>query len=106
MRSSNRSRRNAGLGSLANCQASTSGSSRLHRAGSVTRVPALGRLSTSPLAERMRNASRSADRDRSRWWLNSLRSEEGGVGKDGVITCRSRWAPVHEKKKKKVNKLQ
>src|SRR3546814_14769361 len=29
------------------------------------------------------------------------RSEERRVGKEGVSTCRSRWAPEHEKKKKK-----
>src|SRR3546814_13099147 len=27
------------------------------------------------------------------------RSEERGVGKECVSTCRARWAPVHEKKK-------
>src|SRR3546814_14216759 len=29
------------------------------------------------------------------------RSEERRVGKECVSTCRSRWAPYHEKKKKK-----
>src|SRR3546814_14950975 len=29
-----------------------------------------------------------------------LRSEESRVGKEGVSTCRSRWSPYHEKKKK------
>src|SRR3546814_12980389 len=29
------------------------------------------------------------------------RSEERRVGKEGVRTCRSRWAPYHTKKKKK-----
>src|SRR3546814_19735857 len=29
------------------------------------------------------------------------RAEERRVGKEGVSTCRSRWAPVHKKKKKK-----
>src|SRR3546814_16844420 len=29
------------------------------------------------------------------------RSEERRVGKEGVSTCRSRWSPYHEKKKKK-----
>src|SRR3546814_14116048 len=28
-----------------------------------------------------------------------VRSEEGRVGKEGVSTCRSRWAPDHKKKK-------
>src|SRR6188474_3596038 len=28
-----------------------------------------------------------------------LRSEERRVGKECVTTCRSRWAPAHEKKK-------
>src|SRR3546814_16930997 len=28
------------------------------------------------------------------------RSEERRVGKEGVSTCRSRWSPYHEKKKK------
>src|SRR3546814_12670316 len=28
----------------------------------------------------------------------SARSEERRVGKEGVSTCRSRWAPYHEKK--------
>src|SRR3546814_12146475 len=32
------------------------------------------------------------------------RSEERRVGKEGVSTCRSRWAPDHEKKKKTRNK--
>src|SRR3546814_13512931 len=31
------------------------------------------------------------------------RSEERRVGKEGVSTCRSRWSPNHEKKKKKNN---
>src|SRR3546814_17189207 len=30
-----------------------------------------------------------------------LRSEERRVGKECVSTCRSRWSPYHEKKKKK-----
>src|SRR3546814_11571890 len=29
------------------------------------------------------------------------RSEERRVGKEGVSTCRFRWSPYHEKKKKK-----
>src|SRR3546814_13766761 len=33
--------------------------------------------------------------------LRPLRSEERRVGKEGVSTCRSRWEPYHEKKKKK-----
>src|SRR3546814_20040816 len=31
----------------------------------------------------------------------SIRSEERRVGKECVSTCRSRWSPVHEQKKKK-----
>src|SRR3546814_10217937 len=31
------------------------------------------------------------------------RSEESRVGKECVSTCRSRWAPDHEKKKKRKN---
>src|SRR3546814_12990273 len=31
------------------------------------------------------------------------RSEERRVGKECVCTCRSRWSPVHKKKKKKTN---
>src|SRR3546814_12722684 len=35
-----------------------------------------------------------------------LRSEERRVGKECVSTCRSRWSPYHEKKKKKkTNKM-
>src|SRR3546814_19919863 len=30
-----------------------------------------------------------------------VRSEERRVGKECVSTCRSRWSPYHEKKKKK-----
>src|SRR3546814_11233434 len=30
----------------------------------------------------------------------SMRSEERRVGKECVSTCRSRWSPYHEKKKK------
>src|SRR3546814_12635268 len=32
------------------------------------------------------------------------RSEERRVGKECVSTCRSRWSPYHEKKKKKETK--
>src|SRR3546814_19419786 len=32
------------------------------------------------------------------------RSEERRVGKEGVRTCRSRWAPYHSKKKKSKKK--
>src|SRR3546814_19387617 len=32
------------------------------------------------------------------------RSEERRVGKECVSTCRSRWSPYHEKKKKKIRK--
>src|SRR3546814_16424437 len=35
---------------------------------------------------------------------NADRSEERRVGKEGVRTCRSRWAPSHKKKKKKKKK--
>src|SRR3546814_15875720 len=38
----------------------------------------------------MRDAVKGADR-----------SEERGVGKECVSTCRSRWSPLHEKKKHK-----
>src|SRR3546814_15335972 len=31
---------------------------------------------------------------------NAARSEERRVGKECVSTCRSRWSPYHEKKKK------
>src|SRR3546814_20797307 len=33
-----------------------------------------------------------------------VRSEERRVGKECVSTCRSRWSPYNEKKKKKINK--
>src|SRR3546814_17952849 len=36
--------------------------------------------------------------------LYACRSEEGRVGKAGVSTCRSRWVPLHLKKKKKKSK--
>jgi hypothetical protein len=58
IRNSYRPLRNSSLGSDSKNQARTSGSSRLQRLRSVTRVPVLGRLSTSPLAARMRMASR------------------------------------------------
>src|SRR3546814_14699064 len=32
----------------------------------------------------------------------AIRSEERRVGKECVSTCRSRWSPYHEKKKKKI----
>src|SRR3546814_15991511 len=32
--------------------------------------------------------------------LAAARSEERGVGKDGVSTCKSRWWPYSEKKKR------
>src|SRR3546814_12876336 len=32
--------------------------------------------------------------------MRTLRSEERRVGKECVSTCRSRWSPYHEKKKK------
>src|SRR3546814_182356 len=35
--------------------------------------------------------------------LTIARSEERRVGKKCVSTCRSRWSPYHEKKKKKKN---
>src|SRR3546814_11487180 len=34
-----------------------------------------------------------------RAWYVRLRSEERRVGKECVSTCRSRWSPVHYKKK-------
>src|SRR3546814_17396220 len=36
--------------------------------------------------------------------LLTLRSEERRVGKECVSTCKSRWAPLHYKKKKRVEK--
>src|SRR3546814_20871427 len=33
-------------------------------------------------------------------FVRALRSEERRVGKECVSTCRSRWSPYHEKKKK------
>src|SRR3546814_11405947 len=43
-------------------------------------------------------------RDRVAWAklrrMDPLRSEERRVGKECVSTCRSRWPPYHEKKKK------
>src|SRR3546814_19691737 len=33
-------------------------------------------------------------------WQTALRSEESRVGKECVSTCRSRWSPYHQKKKK------
>src|SRR3546814_13660304 len=50
-----------------------------------------------------------ADHDELLAWLRDrlpvrrgliLRSEERRVGKECVSTCRSRWSPYHEKKKK------
>src|SRR3546814_11624829 len=35
---------------------------------------------------------------------NSCRSEERRVGKECVSTCRSRWSPYHEKKKKEYSR--
>src|SRR3546814_13162428 len=32
------------------------------------------------------------------------RSEERRVGKECVSTCRSRWSPYHEKKKRNINR--
>src|SRR3546814_12111659 len=34
-----------------------------------------------------------------------VRSEEGRVGKECVSTCRSRWAPYDQKKKRKQNSI-
>src|SRR3546814_20087177 len=34
-----------------------------------------------------------------------VRSEERRVGKECVSTCRSRWSPYHEKKKRNIDKL-
>src|SRR3546814_16740488 len=36
----------------------------------------------------------------------TVRSEERRVGKECVSTCRSRWSPYHEKKKKNTEKKQ
>src|SRR3546814_14618613 len=36
---------------------------------------------------------------------NKERSEERRVGKECVSTCRSRWAPYHEKKKKEMKPM-
>src|SRR3546814_12058446 len=33
----------------------------------------------------------------------AIRSEERRVGKEAVSTCRSRWSPAHEKKKKQMS---
>src|SRR3546814_19092412 len=33
--------------------------------------------------------------------FQGIRSDERRVGNEGVSTCRSRWAPYHENKKKK-----
>src|SRR3546814_13410406 len=42
----------------------------------------------------------------SAWSLSSIsRSEERRVGKECVSTCRSRWSPDHERRKKKKRKL-
>src|SRR3546814_11817017 len=38
--------------------------------------------------------------DGSKWFMQNGRSEERGVGKEWVSTCRSRWSPYHQKKKK------
>src|SRR3546814_17645611 len=37
--------------------------------------------------------------------LNGRRSEERRVGKECVSTCRSRWSPYHEKKKKQQTEM-
>src|SRR3546814_11770852 len=42
-----------------------------------------------------------ASREDRRRELGAVRSEERRVGNECVSTCRSRWAPYHEKKKKK-----
>src|SRR3546814_18348212 len=36
---------------------------------------------------------------------NMRRSEERRVGKEGVRTCRFRWAPLHYKKKQKITTM-
>src|SRR3546814_20609745 len=46
--------------------------------------------------QRHRNNGRSCDIN-----CQPSRSEERRVGKECVSTCRSRWSPYHEKKKKK-----
>src|SRR3546814_14225863 len=40
------------------------------------------------------------DSTRPQGWDDVLRSEERRVGKEWVGTCRSRWSPYHNKKKK------
>src|SRR6184192_4764182 len=55
----------------------------------IWRPPRRGRRSVPPTA-------RSSDRP--------VRSEERRVGKEGQSTCRSRWWPVHQKKKKEKKK--
>src|SRR3546814_12597884 len=45
--------------------------------------------------------ARDAEADRVLGLELGARSEERRVGKECVSTCRSRWAPYHEKKKKK-----
>src|SRR3546814_20248075 len=41
------------------------------------------------------DAFRALDLKRVKSLLNSPRSEERRVGKEGVSTCRSRWSPYH-----------
>ena len=57
-RTSNRSRTNASLGQVCRNQPSTSGSRMFQRWRGLTRVPVRVRLSTMPLAARIRTASR------------------------------------------------
>src|SRR3546814_11831855 len=50
-------------------------------------------------------STRDARRDRRHCWhrRRGTRSEERRVGKECVSTCRSRWSPYHEKKKKNIH---
>src|SRR3546814_16452618 len=50
-------------------------------------------------SELARDVEHTAD-----WLVENGRSEERRVGKECVSTCRSRWSPYHEKKKKKKSK--
>src|SRR3546814_12121867 len=54
---------------------------------------------------RRRGASRARGRaDHGLGAAGDVRSEERRVGKEGVSTCRSRWAPYQTKKKKEGTK--
>src|SRR3546814_11705906 len=57
---------------------------------------ALSRRTQSPRA----SGNRSSAAELAREHLKPGRSEERRVGKECVSTCRSRWSPYHEKKKR------